>query len=233
MLRVVAVWRITGVLACFGCPLVSDVTHFPCYQSQRVGHFPSAGADVCLCTELSPVSLLPLRNDATQPPRLMWECWLLTIQSVYLGIRKLILPVCGGHTCFCLGMAVLYLLLQLQPYQDLIVLWEWSIFKHWLFCFLGCSCHLLASPKVLFLSTFSSFTPAGVSTHLFVKADDQFSLSKAKEHLFSRDSMHVSWMISNKVLSNVIKTLEVFFFPMFSSGERKDEISQILRMVIQ
>lgn len=151
------------------------------------------------------------------------ECWLLTIRSVNLGIRKLILPVRRGCICFCLGTAFLYLLLQLQPYQDLIVLWEWSIFKHWLFCFLGCSCHFLASPKVLFLSTFSSFTPAGVSTHLFVKAEDLFSLSKAKEHLFSR-CMYVSWMISNKVISNIIKTLQIFF-NVFQRGKKRWNIS--------
>lgn len=53
---------------CYSFPLL------PILQGWSFFFF-SAGADVCLCTELSPVSLLSLRNDARQFPRLMWECF--------------------------------------------------------------------------------------------------------------------------------------------------------------
>lgn len=81
---------------------------------------------------------------------------------------------------------------------------------------------------MLFLSPFSSFTPdAGVNIHLFVKAEDLFSLSKAKKHPFSRDTMYISWMISNKVLSKLKKKS---FFYAFQRG-KKGEASQILRLL--
>lgn len=168
------VWKTTGVLVCLGCPLVSDVTHFPCCQSYRVGHFSFFQLVQMCASVLSSVLLVYCHWEMMLDSFQGWcgnasgECWLLTIQSVNLGIRKLILPLCGGCICFCLGIAFLYLLLQLQPYQDLIMLWEWSIFKHWLFCFLGCSCHFLASPKGAVFITFLFFYPWCWCKHPFI-----------------------------------------------------------------
>lgn len=137
------------------------------------------------------VSLLLLTNDATQPPRLLSEYFsgvLVACCFLHGSWHRVANVACSSSICFGLGTAFLLLCLIVNSCAGIwFCYWNEESSKLSYYVFFGCNCNFFAFPKVLFLASSSFIPDIGINIQLFVKVGDLFSLSKAKQHLFSSE----------------------------------------------